>query len=183
MMDHLLPQGSLNEWIKPILPIFLLLSCLAATVSAGGAFNYNMTIDNLDQNVSIGSDFQVNGYIEYKGSPVREYPCIIKLIDSADNSTMFTDREYTDELGQLAYSRQIDDAFKYDLSYNYTVSCSNATAQGNLTITRSYPGHWLGNQLVFANSNMGVLVVGGVILMFVVLSAYVLLTVFVKHEE
>jgi len=147
--------------IKLVLMVACLLLALACFLNADGAYYYNVSFDEKDKSLAVGQEFILKGYVSYAGEPVREYPCIISFTDILDNKTMYSSREYTDELGQLHYSRIIDDAFRYNGNYTYSVSCSNATETGTVFIqTGTYPS-WFMNYLVYSNSRADWLVIGG----------------------
>jgi len=81
---------------------FLVFIALALTANADtGAYNYGISILNASSNYPIGSDMKINAYVSYLNLSVREYPCILTFYDYLDNNTLFSERLYTDELGQI----------------------------------------------------------------------------------
>jgi len=135
------------------LAIACLLIAFACATRAEGAYNYNVSIMDKNKNVSIGDNVVIDAYIAYQGKPVKDYPCIVTFFDYLDNATMFSERVYTDELGQLHYSEKLTDAFLYTNNYTYSLRCANTTELGTVYANIGSTPNWFFNPWIYFNAN------------------------------
>ena len=143
---------------------FLALIALALTANADtGAYNYNLSIANPNSNYSIGTDMKINAFVSYLNLSVREYPCILTFYDYVDNNTLFSERIYTDELGQLLYIAKVGDMFTNNQNYTYALQCSNTTATGKILITVNTRHTFIDNLLEWMKQNIQYMLIVGAV--------------------
>ena len=143
-------KDSLSGYSLAFVIAVVIVVALANTVQADtGIYNYNISIANPAANQSIGSDMLLRAFVAYNNASVREYPCILTFYSYIDNTTMFSNRVYTDELGQLLYTARVGDNFENGYNYTYEIQCSNTTASGKLLITTNTQHTFLSNILTW----------------------------------
>jgi hypothetical protein len=94
---------------------------------------------------------------------VREYPCILTFYDYLDNNTLFSERLYTDELGQVLYTAKVGDMFTNNQNYTYAIQCSNTTSQGKILITTDTRHTFIANLLVWLRLNINYMLIVGAV--------------------
>lgn len=147
--------------------VFLALAGLATADT--GAYNYGVSILNASSNYPIGADMKINAYVSYNNLSVREYPCILTFYDYLDNNTLFSERIYTDELGQILYTAKVGDMFSNNQNYTYSIQCSNTTSQGKILITTNTRHTFISNVLVWLRLNINYLLIVGAVLFLTLL--------------
>ncbi|MEO0303957.1 MAG: hypothetical protein ABIM64_01715 [candidate division WOR-3 bacterium] len=120
---------------------------------AQGEFNYDVYIYDENKIVAIGEDAFLNAYVSYNGSAVKKKPCILSIFDYKDNHTLYSSREYTDELGYIHTKIKITDTFLYTNNYTYTLQCSNTTVAGSIYVKIGETPNWFLNPFVYVNEN------------------------------
>jgi len=145
----------------------IVLLALASTVHADtGELNYVITIMNASSNYSIGTNMQINAYVSYAGTSIKEYPCILTFYDYVDQNKLFSKRIYTDELGQFFYNAPVSDIFVNGQTYNYGIQCSNTTKTGSILITTGTRHTFVPNLINWANQNIDFIIATSAFLFF-----------------